>query len=287
MEKETNTLQEVIDRGYDSLAAKGRLLATYVLSNPDKAVFMTTRQLAAAVGTSEATVIRFVRQLGFKSYALFISALRDLIDRKLTLIERGNIRPPVKSGDDEELLRLVHQDVDDISAMQKGVDLGVAKEVRELLKTASQVYVIGARLSFSSAHYLGWTLSKIRSNVTILNGSDSTAMDRMVFAPGGSLVVLIATSRYPNELIRLGKIARRQNMKQVLITDSTACPLAQFSDRVLVAPQQSIPFLGNPVSIISLIHYLLHTLASGMGDGLKAHQEQLEKAYMENDTWFN
>ncbi len=287
MEKETNTLQEIIDTGYESLAAKGKLLATFVLSNPDKAVFMTTRQLAAAVGTSEATVIRFVRQLGFKSYALFISALRDLIDRKLTLIERGNIRRPVKGGDDEELLRLVHQDVDDINAMQKGMDLGIAKKIRHLLKTASQVYVIGARLSFSSAHYLGWTLSKIRSNVTILNGSDLTSMDSMVFAPKGSLVVLIATSRYPNELIRMGKIARRQNMKQVLITDSPACPLAQFSDNVLVAPKKNIPFLGNPVSIISLIHYLLQTLAAEMGDELKAHQEQLEKAYMENDIWFN
>ena len=287
MGKEIPSLPKIIDREYESLAAKGRLLATYVLSNPDKAVFMTTRQLAAAVGTSEATVIRFIRQLGFKSYALFISALRDLIDRKLTLIERGNIKRPVKGGDDEELLRLVNQDVDDINAMQKGVDLEVAKEVRHLLEIASHIYVIGARLSFSSAHYLGWTLSKIRSNVTILNGSDNTSIDQMVFAPEGSLIVLIATSRYPNELIRLGKIARRQNMKQVLITDSPACPLAQFSDHILVAPQQSIPFLGNPVSIISLIHYLLHTLASGMGDELKAHQELLEKAYMENDTWFN
>ncbi len=287
MGKETNTLQEIIDTGYESLAAKGKLLATFVLSNPDKAVFMTTRQLAAAVGTSEATVIRFVRQLGFKSYALFISALRDLIDRKLTLIERSNISRPVKGGDDEELLRLVNQDVDDNNAMQKGVDLGAAKEVRHLLKTASQVYVIGARLSFSSAHYLGWTLSKIRSNVTILNGSDRTSMDSMVFAPKGSLIVLIATSRYPNELIRMGKIARRQNMTQVLITDSPACPLVQFSDNVLVAPKKNIPFLGNPISIISLIHYLLHTLAADMGDELKAHQEQLEKAYMENDIWFN
>ncbi len=287
MGKEITPLQKIIDGEYESLAAKGKLLATYVLSNPDKAVFMTTRQLAAAVGTSEATVIRFVRQLGFKSYALFISALRDLIDRKLTLIERGNIRRPVKGGDDEELLRLVNQDVDDINAMQKGVDLGIVKEIRHLLKTASRVYVIGARLSFSSAHYLGWTLSKIRSNVTILNGSDLTSMDSMVFAPKGSLVVIIATSRYPNELIRMGKIARRQNMKQVLITDSPSCPLAQFSDNVLVAPKKNIPFLGNPVSIISLIHYLLQTLAAEMGDELKAHQEQLEKAYVENDIWFN
>jgi DNA-binding MurR/RpiR family transcriptional regulator len=101
------------------------------------------------------------------------------------------------------------------------------------------------------------------------------------------VVVVIATSRYPNELVRLGKIPRRQGLSQVLITDSAACPLAQFSDHVLITPQKSIPFLGTPVSMISLIHYLLHTLASDMGENLKQHQEKLDQAYLENDIWFN
>lgn len=287
MKKNKQPLQEIINGQYDTLAAKGRLLAGFVLSSPDKAVFMTTRQLAAAVGTSEATVIRFVRQLGFKSYALFITALRDLLDRELTLIERGKLKRTVKGGDDDDLNRLVDQDIDSITTMLKEIDLDRIKKIRNLMKTAQKIYVMGARLSYSSAHYLGWTLSKIRSNVTILNGSDRTSMDRMIFAPQGALVILVATSRYPNELIRMGKIAHRQGFKQILITDSSSCPLIQFSDHILVAPQKSIPFLGNPVSIISMIHYLLHSLAGEMGDELKQHQERLERAYIENDIWFN
>lgn len=279
-------LQTIIDEKYQSLAAKGKLLASFVMSNPDKAVFMTTRQLAAASGTSEATVIRFVRQLGFKSYALFIAALRDLIDRELTLLERRKLKRTVKGSDEEELNRLVEQDIGNIITMQKEMDLKRAKKVREVLKAASEIYVIGARLSYSPAHYLGWTLSKIRSNVTILNGSDKTSIDRMVFAKEDTAVVIVATSRYPNELIRMGKIFRRRNFVQILITDSKACPLAPFSDHILVAPQTSIPYLGNPVSIISMIHYLLHSLTGEMGEELRRHQEKLEQAYMENDIWF-
>ena len=287
MVKNASTLHKIIDEKFDSLAAKGKLLAEFVLSNPDKAVFMTTRQLAAAVGASEATVVRFVRQLGFESYALFISTLRDVIDRELTLMERGELRHTVPGGDDKELDRLVDQDIRNINAMHKGLNLDTVKQVRTAIRSASRVYVIGSRLSYSSAHYLGWTLSKIRSDVLILNGSDSTSMDRMTFAPSDGLVIMIATSRYPNELIRMGKIAHRQGMGQILITDSPSCPLIQFSDHVLVAPQRSIPYLGSPVSVISLCHYLLHSLASEMGDELKSHQERLEQAYLENDVWFN
>ncbi len=287
MTKKPGFLQTIIHEKYDTLAAKGRRLADFVLSSPDKAVFMTTRQLAAAVGTSEATVVRFVRQLGFKNYAVFINTLRDLIDRDLTLVERGRMRHLVTGSEDAELDRLINLDIDSIKAMHKNIDPATVQAVRNALKSAPAVYIMGSRLSYSSAHYMGWTMSKIRTNVCILNGSDRTSMDQMVFAPEGAVVVVIATSRYPNELIRLGKIPRRQALCQVLITDSTSCPLVQFSDHVLITPQKSIPFLGTPVSMISLIHYLLHTLAADMGEELKRHQEKLDQAYLENDIWFN
>jgi DNA-binding MurR/RpiR family transcriptional regulator len=287
MTQKPGILQAILHEKYDTLTAKGKRLGDFVLASPDKAVFMTTRQLAAAVNTSEATVVRFVRQLGFNNYAVFINTLRDFIDRELTLVERGRMSHLVAGSDDAELDRLINQDIRSIRAMHKNIDPAVIKAVRNALRSAPAVYVMGSRLSYSSAHYMGWTLSKIRPGVCILNGSDRTSMDQLIFAPPKSVVVVIATSRYPNELVRLGKIPRRQGLSQILVTDSAACPLAQFSDHVLITPQKSIPFLGTPVSMISLIHYLLHTLASDMGEALKQHQEKLDQAYLENDIWFN
>ena len=280
-------LQTLLDNKFDSLSDKGKLLAKCVLDKPDKAVFMTTRQLGAEAGVSEATVIRFVRQLGFDTYSAFIAALRDLIDRRFTLMERSRMTQPVMVSEDKELDWLISQDITNIKAMHNRVELETVKAVRQTLKSAPAVLVIGARLSYSSAHYMGWTLSKIRPNVQILNGSDRTAIDQMAFAPQGTAVVIITTSRYPNELIRLGKVARRQKFKQILITDSTSCPLSPFSDHLMVAPQTAVPFLGNPAGIICLIHYLLSCLASDMKETSQSVQEKLEQVYLENDIWFN
>jgi DNA-binding MurR/RpiR family transcriptional regulator len=91
MGKKNMSLNKIINTRYPELTAKGKMLAQFVLSSPDKAVFMTTRKLAAAVGVSEATVVRFVRQLNYASYALFIKALRERIDTELTLIERNRL----------------------------------------------------------------------------------------------------------------------------------------------------------------------------------------------------
>lgn len=285
--KETTSLNNVIDSRFSDLTNKGKMLADFVLSNPDKAVFMTTRKLAAAVGVSEATVVRFVRQLNYASYSDFIKALRELIDTELTLIERNRLANPVVRSEDTELERITNQDIENIRAMSKNIDLTEVRKIKRFLKEAEAVYVIGSRLSFAPAYYFGWTLTKIRKNVSIFKGSDRTTIDQLVFASSKTAVVIVATSRYPNELIRMGKLVKRHGLRLLLMTDSTACPLIQFSDYVLIAPLKTIPFLGNPASLISLINYLVHSLAADMGKDLKHHQERLEQAYLENDILFN
>ena len=287
MGKKITSLNKIINTRYPELTSKGKILADFTLSNPDKAVFMTTRKLAAAVDVSEATVVRFVRQLQYDSYALFIQALRELIDTELTLIERNRLTNSAVRSEDAELERITNQDIENIRAMSKNIDLSEVKKIRTLLKESEAVYIIGSRLSYTPAYYMGWTLAKIRKNVNIFKGSDRTTIDQLIFASKKSAVVVIATSRYPNELIKMGKLVKRHKLKLILLTDSSSCPLIQFSDHILIAPLKTIPFLGNPASLISLINYLVHTLAADMGNKLKNHQEKLEQAYLENDILFN
>lgn len=285
MSKKKVVLNKIIEAGYSKLTLKSKKLAEFTLSHPEKAVFMTTRELAAAVGVSEATVVRFVRQLHYPSYASFITSLKELIDTRLTLIDREKLLPVFRS-DDAELERITNQDIENIRTMSKKLDLSEVKKIKKILKESEAIHIIGSRLSYAPAYYMGWTMTKVRNNVHILKGSDRTTIDWLTFASKKSAVVVVATSRYPNELIRMGKLVKRLKLKLILLTDSTSCPLVQFSDHVLIAPLQSIPFLGNPASLISLINYLVHSLAADMGEKLKIHQEQLEQAYLENDILF-
>jgi hypothetical protein len=62
---------------WTALTPKGKILGSYIIQNPRKAVFMTTKELSEACGVSEATVVRFVGQLGYGGYGQFLQALRD------------------------------------------------------------------------------------------------------------------------------------------------------------------------------------------------------------------
>ena len=187
----------------------------------------------------------------------------------------------------DRLRQVVFEEMDNLKQFFETVDMDTLQRLIDYLEKSPAVYIIGSRLSFTFAYYLGWSLTKIRSGVHILKGSDSTSIDWLTIAPPESLVIIIAVSRYPNELIRLGRMVRRWDQTLLVITDSSLCPLNQFAHLALVAPTRNIPFIGSPSTISCIITYLVLELAGRNGTRLKDHQRKLERAYRENDILFN
>ena len=279
------TMQAIVDQ-HHTLTPKARILGNYILQNPRKAIFMTTKELAQTCQVSEATVVRFVSRLGYSGYGAFQQALRDVVDTELTMLDRTDLSSMQGPGKDR-LGRVVFEEIENLKLFLKTVDMDALKKMVDFLQTTNPVYVIGSRLSYTFAYYLGWSLTKIRQDVHILKGSDSTTIDWLTIAAPQSLVIIIATTRYPNELIRLGKMVRRLGQTLIVIADSSLCPLTQFAHLSLIAPSQNIPFIGNPTTISCIINYLVLELASRNGVRLKDHQEKLEQIYRENDILFN
>ncbi len=285
----TSKLHPLIDKissRLDVLTPKGRILGEYIVSQPRKAVFMTTKELAEACDVSEATVVRFVSGIGYERYSDFQQALRDLVDTELTLLDRLDIADMQAPGA-VRFRRTVAEEIDNLQQLYNTLNVETMQSVVDVLNRPVPVHVIGSRLSYAMAYYMGWAMTKVRGGIHIMKGSDRTTIDWLTIAPADSVVVIVATSRYPNELIRLGKLVKRLGQTLVVVTDSKACPVLQFADYNLIAASTNIPYLGSPTPMSCLINYLVHELASRRGDDLKGHQAKLEQSYWENDVLFN
>lgn len=284
--EQSNAILEKISDFRNQLTPKGRILADHIVKAPRKVVFMTTRELAESCNVSEATVVRFVSRLGYGTYSQFQQALRDHVDTELTLLERLDMTNSEMPGS-ERFRRVIFQEMDNLKQLFKTLDMEILERVIHMLKNSPDVYVIGSRMSYMFAYYMGWSLTRIRKNVRILKGSDTTTLDWLGMAHSESVVVIIATSRYPNELIKTARYAMRLGIKIVLITDSAKCPLIQFAHESLIAPSRYIPFTGSPIAISCLINFISFELAGLIGNDVKEHQKKIEQNYLENDIFFN
>ncbi len=270
----------------DSLTPKAQTLGTYIMQNPSKAVFMTTKELAETCSISEATVVRFVSTLGYKGYSDFQEALKDFVNTGLSLPERADIKGIKEPGTDR-LHRGILEELNNLKYLYENINMETLNLFVDHLDKCSTVYVTGSRLSYTFAYYLGWSLTKIIKGVHILKGSDSTTMDILTNARSDSLVILAATTRYPNELIKLSKMIRRSGHTLLTMTDSSICPVIQFADLSLVIPARSIPFIGNVSGMLAVIQFIVQELANRKGNDFASYQKQLEQVYLENDILFN
>jgi DNA-binding MurR/RpiR family transcriptional regulator len=285
-ENHSHSILSDIESQLDSLTPKGQVLGRFIICNPLKVVFMTTKELSESCDVSEATVVRFVSQLGYNGYGDFSQSLRDFVDSKLSMPDRVDL-PGMKGPGSELLHRVVSDEVKNLQWFWESVDMEVLTQIVQLLQNSPTVYVTGSRVSFTFAYYLGWSLTKVRRGVHILKGSDSSSIDWLTNAPGESLVTIIATSRYANEMIKLGKVARRLEHQVLLITDNKLCPVIPFAHLSLVIPSRSIPLIGFPSSIFILINYLMLEMVKRGNAQLREYQQKLEQVYLENDILFN
>lgn len=279
-------LMQRINEGLDSMTPKGRILADYILKAPRNVVFMTTRELSAASKVSESTIVRFVGQLGYGGYGAFIQALRDFLDTGMTLEDRLSLSGSMEEGTGR-MDRVIAEEIENLKRMAASIDPVTVERVVALLAGGEQVYVAGSRISYTFAYYLEWSLTKLRPGSQLLKGSDLASIDRLTIAPEQSLVVIVTVSRYPNELIQLGKLARRLGHTLVVLTDSPLCPINRFAHEVLIAPSHHFPIIGSPTTLSCLINHLVLEVAAQKGVDLKAHQQKLEQSYRENDLLFN
>jgi len=285
----TNTLHPVISEittKLESLTPKAQTLGNYIMQNPAKVVFMTTKELAETCEVSEATVVRFVASIGYQGYSDFQQALKDFINTGMSLPERVDMKGIKEPGLDR-LHRGVLEELNNLKHMYETIDVETMNRFVTYLDESEHVFVTGSRLSYTFAYYLGWSLTKIRKGIHIFNGSDSTTIDFLTNAPPNSLVILTAATRYPNELIKLSKLVRRLGHTLLVLTDASISPVIPFANLSLVVPSRSIPFIGNISNMLCVIQYMVQELASRRGDNLQKHQEQLEQVYMENDILFN
>lgn len=102
-----------------TLTPKGRILGDYILKNHGKAVFMTAKELGRACCVSEATVVRFVAQLGFAGYNDFQQALRSLAE--MTMMDDVDLKGS-GAPDGDRFQQEIQNEIDNLRHLCESVD---------------------------------------------------------------------------------------------------------------------------------------------------------------------
>ena len=232
-------------------------IAGYILSDYDKAAFMTAGKLGNLVSVSESTVVRFAAMLGYDGYPAMQKALQELVRGKLTSIQR------IETSNDQlfssDVINSVMQmDMEKIRIAIEEVDRTAFSQVVDKLMGARHIYILGVRSSSFLAGYLYFYLHLIFENVTLVTSNSAGDILESILRIGpGDVLVGISFPRYSKSTVKGVRFAHDRGADVVAITDCDMSPLYSLASSVLLARSDMISFVDSLVAPFSLLNALI------------------------------
>ena len=232
-------------------------IAAYILSDYDKAAFMTASKLGGLVNVSESTVVRFAALLGYDGYPAMQKALQDMVRSKLTSIQRIRTSNDRLFGSDV-VASVLQMDMDKIRMAIEDVDRAVFSKVVDKLIAARHIYILGVRSSSFLAGYLHFYFHLIFENVTLVTSNSAGDILESILRIGpGDLLLGISFPRYSQSTVMGVRFAHDRGADVVALTDSAVSPLYPLASAVLLAKSDMISFVDSLVAPFSLINALI------------------------------
>ena len=255
---------ERIRQSLSRLSARQRMVAQYILTDYDKAAFMTAEKLAEASDVSQATVVRFANHMGYQRYSELQQDLQNVLQSRLSqtdrLLRTGDLKH--HSTMMQTVIRSMHTDIRSIEQTLASIQERDLKRAVEWISNARQVFVAGTHSEYGIACYFASTLCWIRENVFLLDATHNPSFDMLGTASENDVLVAISFPPYPAATVRFLDAAISRGARGIAITNSPLSPLAVRASVSLYTHDEKLFFADNSAPSVSLLSVILALVSS-------------------------
>ncbi|RKD71009.1 RpiR family transcriptional regulator [Rhizobium sp. WW_1] len=247
----------------ETLAPAEQRIARFFVDQKQAALLNSAAQIAQLAGTSDATVVRTARALGFES----LSTLRAALLAELT----GTPSPGARmertlaetGGQASDVLHHV------IGMHERALDVLRREEFAasfercvDILANAARRHVFGIGPSGAMADYASLQFNRIGLPTNALSASGIALADRLLWIGKGDVVLVIAYAPLYREVEVLLEQAGRHDVPVILISDDLGLLVADKVAEVLPVPRGNAGHLAMHAGTLVLIEALIVALAA-------------------------
>lgn len=230
--KEGQSVLGVICAFYDQFFEAEKKIADCILERKEDVVEMTVAELAAASGTSDATVSRFCRRCGFRGFQnLKLALAKEVMEENQKAVQVSNdIDRRKKKQSLQNILANKVAELEETAAMMDEEEL---EAVLRLLERAGTVQVAAVGNTIPVAMDCAFKLNQlgIRASAgTIWEAEAAHAFN----LTSRDVLLLISNSGMSRRLQVLAQGAKENGARLIIITNNPGSPLAELCDHCLV-----------------------------------------------------
>jgi DNA-binding MurR/RpiR family transcriptional regulator len=188
-----------VQNDYSTLSKNQRKIADYLASNGITASFDSITELAPKIGVSEASLVRFAKQLGYKGYPSFRKELQAEFRKTAGNVSRFQ-RAVTSVWDDRFPVSLFQNDIELIEETRSKLTEAAFTEAVGLVVGAKKIFIVGFRAAFSLAYFLYFRFVRLRMDARLITVTGGTSLvEQLALLERGDLVIALGFDETPRE----------------------------------------------------------------------------------------
>lgn len=245
---------------YYTFTAAEKRLADYILSAQDCISRMSISELANACSVADATVSRFCRRLGYRSYPDFKLAIANASVHRL---EDNPLSGEITREDTLETIsqKLLNASTIAMTQTLEVLDLGAVEQAASTLRSSTTVLCMGQGGSMLIASEAAHLFSTISGKFRPVSDSHMQAMAAVMMEPTDT-ILFYSYSGSTLAMLDTLKAAKERGGKVILVTRFPNSPGAALADIVLQCGANENPLQSGSVPARIAQMYLTDILFS-------------------------
>jgi DNA-binding MurR/RpiR family transcriptional regulator len=244
-----------------------RRVADAVLTRPQIVLDQTITELARTCETSETSVVRFCRTLGFKGYApLRLRMATELASETAKFgMEAGygsDITPTDTLAD--AVAKISTAEIVGIQETAASIDIAVLEEIVDRVTAARRVLTFGVAASNVGARDLAQKLLRIDMDALSFTDAHEALVPASLLGPQGVAIGFSHGGR-TRETVEFLREARKSGAYTVAVTNAQSTPLEAEADATLRTAVREIRFrsgaMASRIAQLTVVDYLFVGIA--------------------------
>lgn len=275
-----------------NLTRKDAEIADYISEHLTTIGLQTSTELAHAIGVSDTSVIRFIRKLGFKSFAEFRSKMNARITEQYKQVQQDALMPGAKFSRSKEMLKHGNliSDVSNytLSNLEKSfakLDAETLEKAVEILLKCKRKYICGFRGSASCAYYMASRLVLLFPGITVMTHADSSVIEQIMDIEKDDCLLIYSFPRHSKIYNTMLEIAVQRGAKVILITDRYTSPLAAKADIVIVTHVDGPGFTNSYIAPMCITEVLILALSRQCRDSNTQRVQELDRLMEQEELY--
>jgi len=257
------TFAERVRSAAERLTLAERRVARYFADHREEVLVASAAELARRAETSDATVVRTAKALGYQGLDALRRALAEELRRDLS--PAGRVARTLQTvGDDPDAAFAATLDLhaESIASLRRSVTAPQFRAAVDHVVQADRVAVFGLGPSSAMANYLAIQFGRFGLDTLTLTESGLLLADRLLRLRPGDLLVVMAYGRVYPELRAVFDRADALGVPRILMTDTLGTEIGGRADLVLDIPRGRADTVALHTATLAFIETLLVGVAA-------------------------